>query len=76
MNYDATKIDEAVLALLGVFEFQTGTAWKQYDFDVMDRLFAKGYIDNPRNTRKSVDLTPEGLALAKDLATRFFASNS
>jgi hypothetical protein len=37
------KIEEAVLALLGAFEFENGRIWKRFDFDVMqslaDRLF-------------------------------------
>jgi hypothetical protein len=33
--YDDQKIEDAVLALLGVFEFDNGRAWKRYDFDSM-----------------------------------------
>jgi len=61
---------------VGVFEFEYGTAWKQYDFDTMVRLHEKGYIRDPHNKRKSVDLTPDGLVLAKLLAEKLFATKS
>jgi Domain of unknown function (DUF6429) len=42
-------------------------AWKGFDFDVMDRLHAKGFILDPRGKSKSVVLTEEGLARSKAL---------
>ena len=75
MDYDDDKIDEAVLALLGAHEFENGRVWKRYDFGVMDRLYEKGYITNPRTKNESVHLTEPGLALAKELAARHFAAS-
>jgi hypothetical protein len=72
MEYDNDKIQEAVLALLGVFEFENGRVWKRYDFDVMDALHAKGFITEPHSRRESVYLTEEGMALAKELAAKHF----
>jgi hypothetical protein len=40
MTYDTTKVEEAVLGLLGVFEFENGRVWKRFDFDVMDSLLS------------------------------------
>ncbi len=74
MKYNESKIDEAALALLGAFEFENGRAWKRIDFSVMDRLHAKGYISDPHGKQESVHLTDEGLALAKTLAARHFAT--
>lgn len=71
-HYDSDKVEELVLALLGVFEFEQGCVWKRYDFDVMHALHAKGFISDPRNRNESVHLTPEGLTRAKDLAARHF----
>lgn len=68
MEYDEQKIAEAVLALLGVFEFENGRVWKRIDFGVMDELFEKGYISNPKGKSESVYLTQEGMQLAKQLA--------
>jgi hypothetical protein len=72
MEYDEERIEEVVLALLGVFEFENGRAWKGYDFGVMDALHAKGYITEPRGRAKSVQLTDEGMLRAKQLAGRYF----
>ena len=73
--YDESKIEEAVLALFGAFEFEGGRVWKTIDFNVMDNLHAKGYISNPYEKAKSVNLTPEGLAKAKSCADRLLKSD-
>ena len=73
MNYNKSKIDEVVLALLGAFEFENGRVWKRIDFAVMDRLHEYGYITNPHGKQESVYLTEEGLALAKGLAAKYFS---
>jgi hypothetical protein len=72
MQYDEAKVEEAVLALLGVFEFEKGRVWKRIDFGVMDTLHAKGYITEPRGRQESVYLTEEGMVAAKRLAGRHF----
>ena len=72
MRYDESRIDEAVLAILGAFEFDNGRVWKRIDFDAMDRLHAKGFITDPRGKHESVYLTREGLDLAKRLAAERF----
>jgi len=61
MEYDQDKVDDAVLALLNLTLHDGSRAWKGFDFDVMDRLHAKGYILDPHNKNKSVVLTQEGL---------------
>lgn len=47
-------------------------AWKQYPWDVTDRLYEKGMIENPRNKAKSVVLTEEGKARALRLLEERF----
>ncbi|WP_338414761.1 DUF6429 family protein [uncultured Sphaerotilus sp.] len=74
--YDPDKLVDATLALLGAFEFDSGRAWKGYDFDVMARLHAEGWISDPRNRYESVHLTPEGLTRAKALAAVWFGASS
>ena len=74
MEYDEAKLQEAVLALLGAFEFQNGRAWKRYDFAVMDALHEQGWITDPHGRTESVYLTEEGQSKAKALAARFFAT--
>ena len=57
MEIDRDKIDDAVLALLYLTLDRDGRAWKGFDWDVMDRLHAKGLIANPKIKAKSVWLT-------------------
>jgi hypothetical protein len=73
MKYDNQKIEETVLALLGVFEFENGRVWKRIDFGVMDSLHEKGYITDPKGKAESVYLTEEGMRLARELAARYFS---
>lgn len=72
MPYDDAKIEEAVLALFGVFEFENGRAWKRFDFDVMDTLHQKGYITDPKGRHESVHLTEQGMKSAKRSAGELF----
>lgn len=76
MDYNLSKIDDAVLALLAIFSFGDDRAWKGFDFDVMNRLHAEGLIENPVGKNKSVRLTPEGLQRGQKLAASFFKSES
>ncbi len=76
MDYDRDKVDEMVLALLyltihDIDEFGA-RAWKSFDWDAMDRLYAKGYIGDPKNKAKSVVLSAEGLERAQTLFERHF----
>ena len=70
--YDDQKIEDAVLALLGVFEFDNGRTWKRYDFEFMQALAEKGLISDPRGRAESVHLTPDGFQRAKSLAQTLF----
>lgn len=73
MEVDKEKIDEAVLALLYLTLHDERRAWKGMDFDVMNRLHEKGFIDNPVNKTKSVWLTDEGLKKSKKLFEKLFS---
>lgn len=70
--YDNQKVEDAVLALLGVFEFENGRVWKRFDFDVMLALAEKGLMSDPRGRSASAHLTAEGLGRAKALAQQLF----
>ena len=75
MAYDKDKVDEMVLALLHLTSWQDGPAtctWKTLDWEAMDRLFAKGYISNPKRKAKSVVLTAAGRARAAELFHQHF----
>ena len=72
MNIDEEKIDETVLALLQLTLHDECRAWKGQDFEVMNRLYEKGYIHDPANKYKSVALTEEGLKKSKELFVGMF----
>jgi Domain of unknown function (DUF6429) len=75
MEYDNDKVDEMVLALLYLTMFNDkheSRAWKGHDWDAMDRLHEKGYISDPRSKAKSVAMTEEGAARARELFEKHF----
>ncbi len=72
MDYDTNKVDEAVLALLLLTLHDGNRAWKGFDWDTLNRLHAKGLIDNPANKNKSVVLTEAGLEQAEALFEKLF----
>lgn len=70
MNYNQEKADEMALGLLYLTMSTTKIstrAWKNIDFEVMDRLHEKGYICNPKGKAKSVVVSEEGLKKAKQI---------
>jgi len=80
MDYDHDKVDEMVMALLYLTIWEEAAwgarAWKSHDWDVLDRLHAKGYISDPKGKEKSVVLSPEGLRRARELFEQHFARKS
>ena len=72
---DINKIDEAVLALLSLTMHDDGSGprvWKNIDWDVMDRLYEKGYIFDPKNKAKSVAVTEKGEKISQVLFNKLF----
>jgi hypothetical protein len=77
-DIDENKIDDAALALLYLTMHNDtfGTrAWKNIDWDVMDRLYEKGYISDPKSKAKSVVVTSEGEKRSEELFNKLFGSN-
>ncbi len=72
MEIETDKIDEAVLALLSLTRCDVARAWKGHDWDAMDRLYAKGMIEDPKNKNKSVWFTEQGLAESERLFKQLF----
>jgi len=48
-------------------------AWKGIDWDVMNRLYEKGYILDPKNKAKSVSVTKEGKEKSEALFIMLFS---
>lgn len=72
MEFDEDRIDDAVLALLHLTMDRDGRAWKGFDWTAMNRLYDKGFIDNPVSKAKSVWLTPEGQERSERLCREMF----
>jgi Domain of unknown function (DUF6429) len=72
MEYDPDKIDEMVLALLWLTLAGDHRAWKSHDWDTLERLYAKGYISDPKSKAKSVTFSEEGERRARELFERHF----
>ena len=75
-NIDTNKIDDAALALFYLtMHGNQGIqrAWKGMDWDVLNRLYEKGLIHDPRNKTKSVVITETGEKKSKELFYKLFA---
>ena len=72
MELNEQKVDESALAVLWLTLHEERRVWKSVDWEVMDRLFDKGFISNPSSRAKSVVLTDEGLAEAERAARKLF----
>ena len=72
MDYDTSKIDETVLAVLVLTLHDHNGAWKAFDWDALNRLHESGFIENPRNKNKSVIFTVEGLRKSEKLFRTLF----
>ncbi len=72
---DREKLTEAALALLHLTTFKDGPnvrAWKGMDWDLLDLLFEKGWVFDPKGKAKSVVLTEEGERLSAEFFARYF----
>ena len=47
MDIDTERVDESILALLALFAVEKTRSWKSYNWEAMERLHAKGLIENP-----------------------------
>lgn len=77
MPIDTDKIDEITLALMYLVihekdQFGGARAWKGFDWDTLNRLYEKGFIDNPVGKAKSVYVFSEGLEKARELFEKHF----
>jgi hypothetical protein len=73
MNINTDAIDRVALALLHLPLQDQCRAWKGFDWDVLNRLYEKGFICDPVNKTKSVVFTEEGLRESERLFRRHFA---
>jgi hypothetical protein len=74
---DAERIDAAVLAVLMLTahredKHDAWRCWKGLDFAAMDRLYDKGFIENPKSKAKSVMLSEAGHRRGVELLHQLF----
>ena len=75
MAIDWRKVDEVTMALLKLTSFTEHgftRSWKGHNWDVMNRLYEKGWIHDPVGKAKSVVLTEEGTRQAEALFEKHF----
>jgi hypothetical protein len=79
VDFDQDKVDEVVMGLLTLTMFEDHgmvRAWRGQAWEVLDRLFERGWIHDPKSKAKSVALTPEGAARARELFDKHFRSRA
>jgi len=68
-NWD--KVDEAALALMHLTTFteRDGVArtWKGFDWEILSRMFERGWISDPQTKAKSVVIFDEAVRRSKEL---------
>lgn len=76
MKFDEDKVDDVTLALLWLNmskeRFGGARSWKGFDWETMNRLHEKGFIDNPVSKAKSVYVTEEGQKRSEQLFKEMF----
>jgi hypothetical protein len=75
MAINSDKVDEMTLALMYLTTFKDRhglRTWKSHDWNVLNRLHERGYIDDPVTKAKSVMLTEEGAERSKRLFEKHF----
>lgn len=73
MSYDRERATELVLALMQLTVHERVRTWKSYDWDVMNDLFERGYISDPRSKAKSVVLTDAGMQRSQEMFAKYLA---
>ncbi|MBL8728982.1 MAG: hypothetical protein JNM25_11165 [Planctomycetes bacterium] len=79
MDFDRDKAEEVVMALLFLTSFDDhgfARAWKSHDWGLLDGLHRRGWIHDPKGKAKSVVLTEEGRARARELFERYFGTQA
>jgi hypothetical protein len=78
-DVDVDKLAEVALALLSLTFFTdrgTDRAWKGLDWDVLDMLYQRGWIHDPKGKARSVVFTELGKSLAEGAFRKHFCRNA
>lgn len=71
-DLDHDRIAEAALGLLWLSLHDHTRVWKGLNWDVMNLLFRKGWIQDPIGKARSVSLTLEGSERAEGYLCKYF----
>jgi hypothetical protein len=74
-DLDDNLLCEAALAILSLTTFNDygePRVWKGMDWDLLDALYKRGWIHDPKGKTKSVVLTSSGARLAGEFRQRHF----
>ncbi len=69
---DWESVDRAALAIMLLGLHQGWRTWKGFNWEVLDRLFQKGFITDPKTKAKSVIFTEEGMRESQRLFEALF----
>lgn len=75
---DDIRIDdlaEVALAILSLTQHSDGfgtRVWKGLDWELLDILYARGWIDNPKSKSKSLALSAEGIEMSEQFMMKHF----
>jgi hypothetical protein len=75
-HVDTDKLAEIALALLSLTSFTDRgieRAWKGLDWDVLDLIYKRGWILDPKGKARSVVFTETGRNLAEAAFTKHFS---
>ena len=71
MAFNRERAGDLVLALMQLTLNEERRAWKSFDWDVMNDLFERGLITDPRRKAKSVLLSDAGLARSREMYVKY-----
>ena len=77
MKYDQDKVDEMTLARLYLVstklkEGPGARAWKGFDGETLNRLYEKGWIEEPKTKSMSLLVTEDGYKKSEQLFMKHF----
>ena len=79
MEFDKEKMEEVILALLYQDSYKSSgpniRSWKNYNWDVLDSLYEKGFISDPaKKNARSLSISEEAHKLGKTYFEKHFGT--
>ncbi len=78
VEHNEDTVKELILVLMYLSKFKMGknedySAWKTYDYDILNKLAEEEYIDQGRypTRNKSAVITEKGIEYAKELLAKY-----